>query len=130
MAVAPDRRWCRLVAPAAFERSAVIGFNAGEGRIEHFPTWNEDDIEASGHLLAPEHLARQAFGAVALDRRPELSRRGNPEPRHLAAIRQHNERHESAPRPGSFAVDALEIGPAPDPFGRGQRLAAHAGLPV
>ena len=45
----------------------VIGFEAGEGGIEHFPARHDDDVGAGGHLVTPEHLAGEAFGAIAID---------------------------------------------------------------
>jgi hypothetical protein len=45
----------------------VISFEAGEGGIEHFPARHNDDVEAGGHVVAPEHLAGEALGAIAID---------------------------------------------------------------
>jgi hypothetical protein len=55
------------LSPAAFERGTVIGFETDEGSIEHFPARHDDDVEAGGHLVAPEHLTSEALGAVAID---------------------------------------------------------------
>jgi len=45
----------------------VVGFEAGEGSIEHFPARDDDNVEAGFHLVAPEHLAGEALGAIAID---------------------------------------------------------------
>ena len=39
--------WTVAVAP--FEGGVIVGFEAGEGSIEHFPARHDDDIEAGGH---------------------------------------------------------------------------------
>ena len=59
-------RCCRHpVAPG--EQLQVVGLETDEGGIEHFPTWNHDDIEARIDLVAPEQLTCQSFGPVPLD---------------------------------------------------------------
>jgi hypothetical protein len=50
-----------------FKGGSVVGFEAGEGGIEHFPARHDNDIDAGGELLPPEHLATEAPGAVAVN---------------------------------------------------------------
>lgn len=106
----------------------VVGFNAFKGSIEHFPAWNDDDIEPRSHLPAPKHLAGQALGAIPIDRRPELPGGRDSKPRRRPPVRQHKQRHEAAVHPRALFVDALEFWSSTDALGGGQRLAAHAGL--
>ena len=104
----------------------VIGFKAGEGGIEHFPARHNNDVEAGVHLVAPEHLACEALGAIAVDRRANLPRRRHSQPRRGAIVWQHEYGHDPAVRFDSRLVDAFELGPAADPFIlRRQRSAAY-----
>jgi len=109
----------------ALEDGLVIGFEAGEGGIEHFPARHDDDVETGGDLMAPEHLSGEAFGAVAFDGRPEFPRGGYAKPGRGPAIRQHEQCHEAAMDPGTVFVDVLEFGPAADALGSRQSLPAH-----
>ena len=52
---------------AAIEGDVVIGFETGEGCIEHFPARHDDDIEAGRQLPAPEQLSCQAFRAITFN---------------------------------------------------------------
>jgi hypothetical protein len=45
----------------------VISFETGEGGIEHFPARHDDNVEAGRCCVAPEHLASEALGAIAID---------------------------------------------------------------
>jgi hypothetical protein len=58
---------------SGLEGGTVIGFKAGEERIEHFPPGHDDDVEPFDRLVPPEHLAGQAFGPVAVRRRAQLA---------------------------------------------------------
>ena len=103
----------------------VVSIEDGEGGMEHFPARHDDNVEAGGNLVAPEHLAREALGAVAFDSRPEFPRGGNAETRCGAAIRQHEHSHEPAVDASALIVDALEFGPAADAFGNRKSLPGH-----
>jgi hypothetical protein len=46
------------------ERSGVVGFKAGERRIDHFPARHEDDVESRWRFPSPEQLAGETFGPV------------------------------------------------------------------
>ena len=122
MALGPalTRAWPRTLATVPFEHGVVIGFEAGEGGIEHFPARHDDNVEAGGDFMAPEHLSGEAFGAVPFDGRPEFPRGSHTEPRRGSAVRQHEQCHEAAMDPSAFFVDALEFGPAADPLGNRQ----------
>lgn len=110
----------RTLAAVSLENGVVIGFEAGEGGIEHFPARHDDDVEAGGDFMAPEHLSREAFGAVPNDSRPEFPRGGHAKTRRSSAIRQHEQSHEASMDPGAILVDALEFGPAADALGNRQ----------
>jgi hypothetical protein len=104
----------------------VVGFEDGEGGIEHFPARHDDDVEAGGNLVAPEHLSGEAFGAVAFDGRPEFPRGSHAKSRCRAAVGQHEHSHETAVDASALIVDALEFGPAADAFGNRESLPGHA----
>ena len=110
----------RTLAAVALENGVVIGFEAGEGGIEHFPARHDDDVDAGGDFMAPEHLSGEAFGAVPFDGRPEFPRGGHTKAWCGTAIRQHEQCHEAAMDPSAFFVDALEFGPATDALGNRQ----------
>lgn len=114
------RTWPRTLAAVAFENGVVIGFEAGEGGIEHFPARHDDDVEAGGDLMAPEHLSGEAFGAVPNDGRPEFPRGGHTETRCIPAICKHEQGHEASMDPSTILVNALEFGPAADALGNRQ----------
>ena len=98
----------------ASENGVIVSFEDGEGGIQHFPARHDDDVEAGGDLMAPEHLSGEAFGAVAFDGGPEFPCGRHTKPRRGAAIRQHEKGHEPAVDASAFIVDALEFGPAAD----------------
>src|SRR5512144_2267487 len=95
----------------------VIGFEAVEGGIEHFPARHHNDIAGGAEFLTPEYLAGQALGAVAVNRGANLSRGRHSKTRHGAASRQHKHRHEPAVHPRAFTVDAIELRAAADTLG-------------
>ena len=109
--------WVRTLPTVAPENGVVISFEDGEGGMKHFPARHDNDVEAGGDLIAPEHLSGEAFGAVAFDGGPELPRGRDTEPRRGTAIRQHEQRHEPAVDASAFSVDTLEFGPAADALG-------------
>ena len=117
MAAAAARILPGSLAVAPFEGGEVVGFEADKGSIEHFPARHDDDVQAGRDLVAPEHFARQALGAVAIDGRPELPCSGNPESPFRSAIRNDEHGHETAvdPRPG--LVGALELTAPADALG-------------
>ena len=110
----------RALTAVALENGVIVGFEAGEGGIEHFPARHDDDVEAGGDFMAPEHLSGETFGAVPFDGRPEFPRGGHTKTWCGTAIRQHEQCHEAAMDPSAFFVDALEFGPAADAFGNRQ----------
>ena len=114
------RARARTLATVALENGVVIGFEAGEGGIEHFPARHDDDVETGGDFMAPEHLSGETLGAVPFDGRPEFPRGSHTEPRRGSAIRQHEQCHEAAMDPSALFVDALEFGPAADALGNRQ----------
>ena len=99
---------------AAGKGGKVVGFKAGERCIEHFPARHDDDVQTGRDRVAPEHLARQPFGAVAFDGRSQFSRGRDAEPRGGAAIRHHEQHHEPSVDSRAGLVGALEFGPATD----------------
>ena len=115
-----SRTWPRTLAAVALENGVVIGFEAGEGGIEHFPARYDDDVDTGGDFMAPEHLSGEAFGAVPNDGRPEFPRGGHAETRRSPAIWQHEQGYEASMDPSAILVDALELGPAADALGNRQ----------
>lgn len=122
MAIGPAlaRAWPGALPAVALENGEVIGFEAGEGGIEHFPARHDDDVDAGGDFMAPEHLSGEAFGAVPFDGRPEFPRGSHTEAGCGSAIRQHEQCHEAAVDASALFVDALKFGPAADALGSRQ----------
>jgi hypothetical protein len=111
-------------AVALVEKRAVVRFKAGEGSIEHFPARHNDDVERGCDLVAPEHFSRQALDAVSFDGRPQLPGRCYAQPRGPSAVRNDEDGHETALKPKSGVVRALEVRPMSNPLGAAQRLSA------
>src|SRR5436190_22197373 len=107
------------------EGGTVVGFKAGEKRIEHFAPWNDDNIEALTWLVAPEDLASQTLRAVAIGRRPQLACGRYTEARHRSAVRHHEHGHVARLNPGTGRVRAFEVDAAPDVLGPAESLAGH-----
>jgi hypothetical protein len=126
MGAAATGTWARPFAAVAPENGVVVSFEDGEGGIQHFPARHDDNVEAGGDLMAPEHLSGEAFGAVAFDSWPELPRSRNAEPRRGAAVRHHEQGHEPAVDASAFTVNTLEFWPAADALGNRQSLPVHA----
>jgi hypothetical protein len=93
----------------------VVGFEAGERGIEKFPARHDDDIDSGRQRLAAEQLTRPPLRPVPLDRGPELSGRGDPESRVVAAVRDDEHEHETALQPNTRVVGPLEFRPAANP---------------
>jgi hypothetical protein len=55
------------LALGALERSLVIRFEAGKGRIEHFPPRNDHDVEPCSAGGSAKYFTSEAFGAVSFD---------------------------------------------------------------
>ena len=108
------------VAAVAFENGVVIGFEAGEGGIKHFPARHDHDVETGGDFMAPEHLSGEAFGAVPCDGRPDFPRGSHAKSWRGSAIRQHEQCHEAAMDASAVLIDALEFGPSADALGNRQ----------
>jgi hypothetical protein len=62
MAARPTR--VRLLTVTSGKGGGVIGFKAGERRIEHFPAWHKDDIQPRRRFLFSEQLAGETLGPV------------------------------------------------------------------
>lgn len=113
----------------------VVGFQTGKGSIEHFPARNDDNIKACGDLPAPEHLAGEALGAVAIGGGTNLSRGRNAQPRLRPAVGQDEQRHEPAVDARALPVCPFELRSAANSLRGRERLprtsskglAAHAG---
>jgi hypothetical protein len=81
---------------AAIEGCTVVGFEGGEGRIDHFPARHDDDILAGVNLVATEQFARQTLGPIANNRATHLSRGCYTQPGSPATVRYHEHCHEPA----------------------------------
>ena len=124
MAARPARAGGRGV--SGFEGGTIVGFKAGEERIEHFPPRHDDDIDPFDRPVPPEHFARQSLGPVAVGRRAQLARGRDSEASRRAAVRHYEHRHEASVNPGARRVRAFEIGASPHVFGPGEPLPGHA----
>ena len=98
------------------QKGEILGFNGGKGRIQHFPARNDDEVEPANRLMAPKDLAGEAFGAIAIDGRPQLSRGGNAQPCCRPGIRHDEQRHQTAVLAGAIRLGAFELGPAANPL--------------
>lgn len=107
------------------KRRNVVGFKAGEGRIEHFPPGDNDDIESGRDLVAPEHFPRQALGAIAFDGRSQLPRRRDAEARVRQTILRDEQRQEPAVKPRAGRIGPFEVGPPLNPFRGPEALPAR-----
>ena len=88
---------------------------------------HHDHVEPVRGGHRPEHLARAALGPVPDGGSTNLLRRGDPEPAEGEGIGDDKQRHEPAMGPCALVVDALEIGPATEAPGLGERLGHGAG---
>lgn len=105
-----------MVSPS--EGGLVVGFEAGEGDIEHFPARHDHDIETRSNFVTPENLPSPALREIAFNSRPQLLRCRHAKPRRSASVGEDEEGHEPAVNPGARRVDTLKLRPAPDTFGR------------
>ncbi len=119
-----------MTTDAALEESVIVGFKGGEGSIEHFPARHDDDVVAGGNLVTSEEFPRQALGAIAFHGVAELPGGSHAESGRLAAVAEQEHRHETAGNARPFVVDALELGPAPDPFRLRQASPGHSSATV
>jgi len=55
------------IAQGPLESSLVIRFEAGKGRIEHFPPRNDHDVEPCSAVGSAKDFTGETFGAVAID---------------------------------------------------------------
>jgi hypothetical protein len=108
-----------------FEGGEVVGFNAGERCIEHFPSRHDDDVEPCCDLVPPEYLAGEALGPVTFDGRPELSGCGDSQTGCGAAVGHDEEHHVSAVNPDARFIGTFELRPATNPIGAPEALRFH-----
>jgi hypothetical protein len=107
---------------SALESGKVVRFNDGEGCIEHFPSRHDDDVEASGHLVAPEQLAGTPFRPVPFDGGPDLLAGRDSETGLGPPIRHDEQHHETAVNPDAGAIGSFEFRPAADSIGAPEAL--------
>jgi hypothetical protein len=115
------------------ERSAKIGFKAGIGGIEQFSTGYYDDVDGRFDRQPyglPEDLSYQPFGAIPLDRIPQLSGGHDTEPRDPAVVGGDEDGQIPALGPERQIENAGEFVAAPNPAGFREALGAHTGLPA
>ena len=112
------------------ERSEVIPFKLGKGRMEHVPARHNDDIqpglrlENRSGLVTSEQLARPALCEIPIGCVSELPRRGDPQSRMRPSVWNHENRHETRVNPCSLSVCAFKFRAAADSF-RGDEAAVH-----
>jgi hypothetical protein len=116
----------RLVSVTSGEGGAVIGFKAGEGRIEHFPARHDDDIQARRRFLLSEQLAGETLGPVPHDRGAEFPCGGNTQSTSFAAVWRYEQRHEPAGQPPAVLIRLLEFWSSSDAFVPGKALRHRA----
>ena len=116
----------RLLTVTSGKGGGVIGLKAGERRIEHFPAWNEDDIQPRRRFLFSEQLAGETLGPVPHYGGAEFSGGGDPEATPLAAVCRHEQGHEPARQPQAMLVRLLEFWASPDAFLPGKALRHRA----
>jgi len=104
------------------EGGTVIGLKAVEEGIEHFPPWNDDDIDAFVKLVTPEYFPGEALGPVPIDRWAQLARCRHAEACGTATVGHDEHRHVSSLDPRSGRVGALEVGAAANVLGSGETL--------
>jgi len=111
----------------AFHGGKVVGLDPQEVGAEHFPPRNDDDVEAKGGFVAPEDLAHEAFGPVALHGRSVLSCGGNPQTRPLPPVLEKENRHQPPADPAAAVVDRDVLGSAAHPFLRAKAFVRTRG---
>lgn len=104
-----------MVSPS--EGGLVVGFETGEGDIEHFPARHDHDIKTRSNFVAPENLPSPALGEITLHRRPELLCCSHAKPWRGATVGENKEGHEPSVNSGARRVDTLKIRSAPNPLG-------------
>jgi hypothetical protein len=116
----------RLVTVTSGEGGGVIGFKAGEGRIEHFSARHDDHIQARRRFLLSEQLAGETLGPVPHNRGAELPGCGNAKAALRAAVWRHEQGHEPSGQPQALFVRLLEFRTPSDPFLPGKALRHRA----
>ncbi len=112
--------------PAFLNGPAEIGFNLGEGSIEHFPARHNDYVQSwlcvenRRTFVAPEQLPCEALHAIPTNSRPQLTAGGDAEPRVCARVRNDDDGHESRINPSSFGIYAFKLGAPANPLMRRQ----------
>jgi hypothetical protein len=57
---------------ASVKGVCIVTLKAGKGRVKHFPTRYDDDVETGRDLMTPENLPGEPLRAISLDRGTEL----------------------------------------------------------
>ena len=58
---------------ASVKGVCIVTFEAGKGRIKHFPARDDDDVQPGRDLMTPEDLPSEPLGAIPLDRSSKLA---------------------------------------------------------
>jgi len=77
-------------------------------------------VKPGDGLVAPERLANEPFGAIALDGIAQLSRGGDPEPGDRPAVGEDEDRHQAAAETRPLVVHLLKVAAAADALGRAE----------
>ena len=67
MAALPTRDLPALSRLVSFNDGQVVGFNADERSIEHFPARDDDEVDARRNRVSSEDLASETFRPVSFD---------------------------------------------------------------
>jgi hypothetical protein len=112
--------------PALLNGPVEVGFNLGEGSIEHFPARNNYYVqswlcvESRSGLVAPEQLPRQALHPISTNGRSQLSACGDTQSWVCARVWNNDDGHEACVDPNSLGIRALELGATANPLVRRQ----------
>jgi hypothetical protein len=108
-----------------FEDGKEVGFDVGEGGIQHFPPRHDDDVEARRDFVAPEQFSGQPLCPVAYDGGTQFAGRRHADSRPLGTVGHREDGHEPTVYSNAGVVGAFELGPATDPLRGGQPLASR-----
>lgn len=123
-ATRPSGLW--LFAVTTGEGACVIGLKAGKGRIEHFTSRHNDDVESRGRFQSSEQLAGETLGPVPHHRGSKLPGSRHAQSAPCASVWCHKQRHEPAAQTLAVLIGPFEIRTSSNPLEPGQALRHRA----
>ena len=94
----------------AVKCGTVIRLEGRLRRVTELTTWDHHNVERVTELVAAKQVSNTALCPVAPNGIAQFPGSGNPQPRRLKAVRQHEQRHEPPSKPGAPFVDLLKLG--------------------